>query len=59
MEQNWMDSLEPLMQQYGQRKHPLEYKNRYQLLVMIILSAQVSDRNINKLAPSFLKPIHP
>ena len=41
MEQDWMESLEPLLQQYGKRKHPLEYKNRYQLLVMIILSAQV------------------
>jgi len=55
MEQNWMESLEPLLQQYGKRKHPLEYKNRYQLLVMIILSAQVSDRNINKLAPVFFE----
>ena len=55
MEQNWMESLEQLMQQYDKRKHPLEYKNRYQLLVMIILSAQVSDRNINKLAPVFFE----
>jgi len=50
-----MESLEPLLQQYGKRKHPLEYKNRYQLLVMIILSAQVSDKNINKLAPDFFE----
>jgi len=55
MEQNWMESLKPLLQQYGKRKHPLEYNNRYQLLVMIILSAQVSDRNINKLAPAFFE----
>jgi len=55
MEQNWMESLEPLMQVYGKRKHPLEYDNRYQMLVMIILSSQVSDRNINKLAPEFFK----
>jgi len=55
MEQDWMESLEPLLQQYGKRKHPLEYKNRYQLLVMIILSAQVSDKNINKLAPDFFE----
>ena len=55
MEQNWLEMLEPLMMQYGKRKHPLEYKNRYQLIVMIILSSQVSDRNINKLAPSFFE----
>jgi len=55
MEQYWLASLEPLMKQYGKRKHPLEYDNRYQLIVMIILSSQVSDRNINKLAPVFFK----
>jgi len=55
MEKNWLELLEPLMLQYGKRKHPLEFNNRYQLLVMIILSSQVSDRNINKLAPSFFE----
>jgi endonuclease-3 len=55
MEKEELEFLELLMMQYGKRKHPLEYKNRYQLLVMIILSSQVSDRNINKLAPSFFE----
>ena len=45
------ESLELLMQQYHNRKHPLDYKSRYQLLVMVILSAQDSDKHINKLAP--------
>ena len=53
MEQNWMDSLEPLMKLYEKRKHPLDYKNRYQLIVMIILSAQVSDKLINQLVAPF------
>lgn len=55
MKQNWMDSLEPLMKQYEKRKHPLDYKNRYQLLVMVILSAQDSDKHINELAPALFE----
>ena len=51
MEQNWMKHLEPLMAQYDKKKHPLDYKSRYQLLVMVILSAQDSDKHINELAP--------
>jgi endonuclease-3 len=39
MKQNWLEHLEPLMAQYHQRKHPLDYKSRYQLLVMVILSS--------------------
>ena len=52
MEQNWIEHLEPLMNQYGKRKHPLNYKSRYQLLVMVILSAQDSDKHINEIAPA-------
>lgn len=46
-----MYALESLMATYAARKHPLDYKNRYQLLVMVILSAQDSDKHINELAP--------
>jgi endonuclease III len=48
---NWLEYLEPLMKLYDKRKHPLDYKSRYQLLVMVILSAQDSDKHINELAP--------
>lgn len=48
-------SLEALMQQYANRKHPLNYQSRYQLLVMVILSAQDSDKHINELAPAFFE----
>ena len=50
-----MEYLEPLMKQYGKRKHPLDYKSRYQLLVMVILSAQDSDKHINELTPAFFE----
>jgi endonuclease III len=48
---NWEQDLQPLIQKYKGRKHPLDYKNLYQLLVMVVLSAQDSDANINKIAP--------
>ena len=48
---DWNKELKPLLKQYKDRKHPLEYQNAYQLLVMVILSAQDSDRHINGLAP--------
>lgn len=43
--------LEALMNQYAKREHPLDYTSRYQLIVMVILSAQDSDKHINELAP--------
>ena len=55
MQQNWIESLEPLMKQYDKRKHPLDYKSLYQLVVMVILSAQDSDKHINQLSPAFFE----
>jgi endonuclease-3 len=52
---NWAESLKPLLAKYKSKKHPLEYKNVYQLLVMVILSAQDSDKHINEVAPPFFK----
>jgi endonuclease-3 len=48
---DWGKALKPLIAQYKNKKHPLDYQNLYQLLVMVILSAQDSDAHINKLAP--------
>jgi endonuclease III len=55
MEINWSESIEPLLKQFGSRKHPLDYANRYQLVVMVVLSAQDSDKHINELAKDFFK----
>ena len=52
---NWDKALQPLIKQYKGRKHPLEYNNIYELLVMVVLSAQDSDRHINSLAPELFK----
>jgi endonuclease-3 len=52
---DWYPHLRPLFKKYGKRKHPLEYKNNYQLLVMVVLSAQTTDVMVNKLAPQLFK----
>ncbi len=52
---NWDQELEPLLKKYKGKKHPLDYKNLYQLVVMVVLSAQDSDANINKIAPSLFE----
>ena len=52
---DWRDAIQPLLKKYKGKKHPLDYENIYQLVVMVILSAQDSDRNINKLAPALFE----
>ncbi len=52
---DWNKELKLLIKQYKGKKHPLDYGNHYQLLVMVILSAQDSDRHINELAPALFK----
>lgn len=50
---NWPDAIKPLLKKYNNKKHPLNYGNVYQLLVMVVLSAQDSDKHINEVAPKF------
>lgn len=50
---NWPVEIGRLIDQFRGRKHPLDYLSRYQLLVAVVLSAQDSDRHINKIAPAF------
>jgi hypothetical protein len=54
---DWSILLEPLGLSYKDQSHPLHYKNRYQLIIMVILAAQDSDENINRLTIPFLKNI--
>lgn len=48
---DWAKELKPLIVKYKHKKHPLDYRNLYQLMVMVVLSAQDSDAHINKIAP--------
>ncbi len=52
---DWATVLKPLIAKYKGKRHPLDYQNTYQLLVMVVLSAQDSDANINKIAPAFFQ----
>ena len=52
---DWPEAIKPLLKKYKGKQHPLEYKSIYQLVVMVVLSAQDSDRNINQLAPKLFE----
>lgn len=52
---DWETKLKPILKKYKGKRHPLEYQNTYQLLVMVVLSAQDSDANINKIAPALFE----
>ncbi|MBP4139274.1 endonuclease III domain-containing protein [Flavobacterium geliluteum] len=52
---NWEIKLAPILAKYQGKKHPLEYQNIYQLMIMVILSAQDSDANINKIVPALFE----
>ena len=52
---DWGKALKPLIVKYKSEKHPLDYHNLYQLMVMVVLSAQDSDAHINKLAPALFE----
>ena len=47
---DWDTKLAPLLKKYKNRKHPLDYQNLYQLIVMVVLSAQDSDAHINSIS---------
>ena len=52
---NWQKDIQPLIKKYKRKKFPLDYKNTYQLVVMVVLAAQDSDAHINKVTPDFFK----
>lgn len=52
---DWKKEMQPLIKKYKGKRHPLDYRNHYELIVAVVLSAQDSDKNINKLAPAFFE----
>lgn len=52
---DWITILQPIIDKYKGRKHPLEYSNLYELMVAVLLSAQDSDAHINKIMPHFIE----
>ena len=54
---DWNQAFVPLIAKYRGKPHPLASQSRYQLLVMVLLSAQDSDRHINELAPAVFRAL--
>lgn len=52
---NWQKEIQPLIKKYKGKKHPLNHNTLYELLVVVVLSAQDSDRHINQIAPELFK----
>ncbi|MBG9378782.1 endonuclease III [Panacibacter sp. DH6] len=52
---DWAKAVRPLIKKYKDEPHPLHAKNLYQMLVMVVLSAQTTDNLINQLAPDLFK----
>jgi endonuclease-3 len=50
---DWPEAILPLLRKYKGRKHPLQYGNNYQLIVMVVLSARSTDETVNAKAPGF------
>jgi endonuclease-3 len=48
---DWPRALSPLLARFAGRKHPLEYRSRYELLVMVVLSSRTTDKAVNAIAP--------
>ncbi|HEX5653374.1 MAG TPA: endonuclease III [Chitinophagaceae bacterium] len=54
---DWPLAMKPLLKKYKNHPHPLDYKNIYQLLVQVVLSAQSTDDIINKISPAFFEKL--
>ena len=52
---DWPKQVNLLIKKYHKYPHPLEAKNLYQMLVMVVLSAQTTDNVVNIIAPDFFK----
>lgn len=50
---NWWSILTPVIQEYGGKKIELNYETPFQLLCAVILSAQTTDKQVNRITPPF------
>ncbi len=49
--------FDPIIALYGGKKIELNYETPFQLLMAVILSAQTTDKQVNKITPPFFKKI--
>lgn len=54
---DWTKAVKLLIKKYKDHKHPLEAKNLYQMMVMVVLSAQTTDNVINLISSELFKAI--
>jgi endonuclease-3 len=52
---DWKEAVKPLLKKYEKEKHPLEAKSLYQMLVMVVLSAQTTDNLINQISQTLFE----
>lgn len=52
---DWPAAIRPLLEKYKDKRHPLDYRNTYQLIVMVVLSAQSTDDIVNQVARTFFE----
>jgi endonuclease III len=52
---DWPAAVKPLLKKYKNTPHPLEAANTYQWIVMVVLSAQSTDKVVNQIAPELFK----
>lgn len=50
---NWWKILNPIIDEYGGKKIELVYDTPFQLLCAVILSAQTTDKQVNRITPPF------
>ena len=54
---DWPSILAPIIQEYWGKKIELDYETPFQLLIAVILSAQTTDKQVNKITPPFFKKV--
>ncbi len=57
MPKNWWRILEPIIAEYGGQKIELDYETHFQLLCAVILSAQTTDKQVNRITPPFFRRV--
>ena len=54
---DWWKILSPIIEEYGGKKIELNYETPFQLLTAVILSAQTTDKQVNRITPPFFSKI--
>jgi endonuclease-3 len=54
---NWDEVIKKVYTLYGGKKIELDYETPFQLLIAVILSAQTTDKQVNKITPPFFAKV--